>query len=559
MNEEIILGVSGLYHDSAACLFLRGDIVAAIEEERFTGIKHDSSFPINSISWILKRFNLTINDVTTLVWYEDPFLKTDRKKHYLQENKFRSFKHFKDFILRKNIINIEQIIRRTLNYRGKIKYVDHHLSHSAFSFFTSPFEESAIVTVDGVGEWETLTISKGEGTEIYKLYSINYPNSLGLFYSTMTSYLGFKPNEGEYKLMGLAPYGNPNQYYNKLEQLVDFHKKDIFEFKQEYFSWTYDDKLMFTKNLIGLLEIDPRQVDEPILQHHMDLAASVQKLYEDIFKQVLIYAKQLTGSKNLVIGGGCAYNGVANNKAYKFFNNIFVPFAPSDSGSAIGAVLYYAKQRSNLSPFLGNSFTDNEIQSSLKKYQNKIYIELLAYQPLLERVASYIHKGKVIGWFQGKMEFGARALGNRSIIASPLFPDMKRRINSVIKKRESFRPFAPSCILEDAINYFYLTEPIPYMNQVVQVKGDSKTPKFPSITHIDNSARVQTVSRSNNSKYYDLLQEVKKVSGYPIVLNTSFNFKDQTITLDPKTAIERFLDSDMDFLVINNYLISKKK
>jgi len=553
MKQEVTLGLSAFYHDSAACLFIDKKIVAACEEERFTGIKHDDAFPTNSINWLVSTYN--VDKIDKIIWYEDPDLKLSRQNTYNRLNRFRSFKHLFRYVTTKYDFNVENFIRKKLNFDGEFITVDHHLSHAAFSYLTSPYQESAIVSIDGVGEWETLTISKGNGTSIEKLYSINYPNSLGLFYSAMTSFLGFKPNEGEYKVMGLAPYGRKNIYYHRLLKALSFDKQEIFHCNSEYFCWTYDNKVMFTEKLVDLLRIEPRFSNEPLEQCHKDIAKAVQLIYEEVFNRVIFTAKQLTNSSNLCLGGGCAYNGVANSQAYKYFHNIHIPFSPSDSGSCIGAVLYHYKKRQNTTPFLGPS--DNVSKELLDRFSDKISYKKCKYRELLSKTASLINSGKVVGWFQDQMEFGARALGNRSILASPIEPEMKSRINKVIKKRESFRPFAPSCIEEKASEYFDIEEPVPFMNQVVQVRDKYKD-KFPAITHVDNSARVQTVNRSFNRKYYDLLRELEKQNGYPMVLNTSFNFKDQTITLNCKMAIERFLDCDMDFLILNDYIITKR-
>jgi len=548
----IQLGISAFYHDSAACIVVDGKVIAAAEEERFTGIKHDSRFPINAINWCLRESRTSINAVDQVCWYENPITKKDRIIKSFNKHFFKTLSKRIKFLSDSKKNDPEHIIREG-GFSGQIIYTDHHLSHAAFSYFTSPYENTAILTVDGVGEWETVTISHGTKGSIKKLKSINFPNSLGLLYSTITAYLGFKPNEGEYKVMGLAPYGDPNKYLKKLRQTITL-TTDGFIVNQKYFAWEYSDKIMFTKELFRLLEIMPRLPEEEVKQEHKDLAAAIQKLYEENFVRLVKQAKELTGEQNICLGGGCAYNGVANKLAYNYFNSVFVPFAPSDAGSAIGACLYNynGPKKSNTSPYLGPDFSDTQVHKLIQTYPN-IRSFRLADDLLLKKVAELIKNQKVVAWFQGRMEFGARALGNRSIIASPQYPEMREKLNKIIKKREGFRPFAPSVKADKANRLFDLKEPVPYMNIVVP----AKTKQIPSAVHIDSTARVQTVTKEQNPRYYLLLEEVQRTTGLPVVLNTSFNLKDQTITMTPNQAIDRFLSSDIDFLVINNYLIQK--
>jgi len=548
----IQLGISAFYHDSAACIVVDGKVIAAAEEERFTGIKHDSRFPINAINWCLRESRTSINAVDQVCWYENPIVKKDRVIKSFNKHFFKTLSKRIKFLSDSKKNDPEYIIRKG-GFTGQLVYTDHHLSHAAFSYFTSPYENTAILTVDGVGEWETVTISHGTKGTIKKLKSINFPNSLGLLYSTITAYLGFKPNEGEYKVMGLAPYGNPDKFLNKLRQTVSL-TTDGFIINQKYFAWEYSDKVMFTKELFRLLEIMPRLPEEEVKQEHKDLAAAIQKLYEENFIRLVKQAKELTGEQNICLGGGCAYNGVANRLAYNYFNSVFVPFAPSDAGSAIGACLYNytGPKKNNTNPYLGPDFSDTQIHKLIQTYTNLRSFRL-ADDLLLKKVAELIKNQKVVAWFQGRMEFGARALGNRSIIASPQYPEMREKLNKIIKKREGFRPFAPSVKADKANRLFDLKEPVPYMNIVVP----AKTKQIPSAVHIDSTARVQTVTKEQNSRYYLLLEEVQRTTGLPVVLNTSFNLKDQTITMTPNQAIDRFLSSDIDFLVINNYLIQK--
>lgn len=550
----IQIGISAFYHDSAACLFRHGEILGAVEEERFTGIKHDYSFPVNSIKWLLREYRIDIKEVDEVCWYEDLSKKKDRVLTIFNKKFIRTLplrlKFLKEF--KKN--TPEVLFNLHFNYCPPIKYVDHHLSHAGFSFLTSPYSESAVLTVDGVGEWETVTIWHGVGNTLTKKYSLNFPNSLGMFYSTFTAYLGFKPNEGEYKMMGLAPYGNPYVYFSKVSSLFN----DL-ELDQKYFTWEYSEKIMFNTKLISLLDLPPRLPEEEITQAHKNLAATVQLIYETKFLKLCSLAKELTESNNLCIGGGCGYNGVANNKAYKYFNSLYIPFAPSDAGSSIGACLVSTPnlERKMISPYLGPSYSDFQVKYILNKYKNKVRWFNLSEDKLIEKTAKLLHSQNIIGWFQGKMEFGARALGNRSILASPRDPKMREKLNYVVKKREGFRPFAPSVLQQHALYWFDLKEPVPFMNIVSKARKVQRTVPFKAATHIDGTSRVQTVTEDSNPKYFKLLSEFSRLDGAGVLLNTSFNLKDETITMTPIQAIDRFLNSDIDFLVINNFLIQK--
>ena len=385
--------------------------------------------------------------------------------------------------------------------------------------------------------------------------SIDFPHSLGMLYSTVTSYLGFKPNEGEYKVMGLAPFGNPKKYFKKLDSIFT-RTNNKFTIDQQYFTWEYSDEVMYNFKFAELLRLLPRLPEEPITQNHKDLAAALQKVYEKEFLRLVESAKFLTGSKNICLGGGCAYNGVANILAYKHFDSVHIPFAPSDAGSAIGACLesYTGKRRDNSNPYLGPKTKREELKSVLKKYDDRIYSFKCSEKYLLRKIAEYISKQKIVALVKSNMEFGARALGNRSIIASPKFANMRIKLNKIIKKREGFRPFAPSVTLEKAKDYFEINEPVPYMNIVAK----NKTNLFEAATHIDGTCRVQTVTKESNLLYYNLLKQVGLKTGHEVLLNTSYNLKDQTITRTPYQAIERFLSSDIDILVIDNYLIKRK-
>lgn len=544
----IKLGISAFYHDSAACIVRDGKVVAAAEEERFTGVKHDSSFPHNTIKWLLKSTNIKIEQIDEVHWYEDPEKKDDRVKTTFSK------RPIKTFFLRRRYIkdradNSPKDLLQTLGYTGKIIFHDHHYSHAAFSYYTSNYRDSAILTVDGVGEWETVSIWLGNGNNIFKRHSIDFPNSLGMLYSTITSYLGFKPNEGEYKVMGLAPYGDPSVYFEKLESVIDPNNSDLYLY-QKYFTWEYSQKIMFNKKLCQLLELPPRLPEDTLTQEHKNLAAALQKVYEKQFLKLVKKAKYITGSENLCLGGGCAYNGVANSLAYRYFKSVHIPFAPSDAGSAIGACL---DEHTDISPYLGPNFQEHYVRNTLKKYTDKLLYFKMEENELIKTVAELLASQNIVAWFQGRMEFGARALGNRSILASPKKAEMREKLNYVIKKREGFRPFAPSVIQEAAGALFDLKEDIPYMNQVVK----SKINILPAATHIDGSCRVQTVTEDQNLRYYKLLSEMGRITNIPVLLNTSFNLKDQTITIEPEQAIKRYLSSDINYLVIDNFLIKR--
>ncbi len=552
-----ILGISAFYHDSSACLFKNGTLVFACEEEKFTGIKHDSSFPFKSIEYIFNKFKIKEGEIEAVCYYESPNLKYKRVLKNLKTNFFKSPYHcIKSYI---NIVKNRYVLSKLLpKYSKNIFYSTHHESHQYYSFYTSNFQSSVCLSIDGVGESETLSMGLADNVGINYIPMAEYPHSLGLFYSAMTSFLGFKPNEGEYKVMGLAPYGNPNKFIDKVRKLITY-KNSTLKCDMDVFCWDKSSSFMFNYNLSQHLEIEPRVPDSEILGEHMDLAAAVQKRYEEILFEILKSINIITDIGNLCLSGGCAYNGTANGKIVRnsFFNNLWIPMAPSDAGSSIGACIHYMvknkklKNRITKNPFIGPSYFYDDY---IKKIKGLKYFKFTSETALIKNIAKLLNKGKVIGWYRGHMEFGARALGNRSILANPTLPDMKDKINKVIKKRESFRPFAPMVIKEKQHIYFDVTDDVPYMNQIVQVREEYKD-KLPSVTHIDGSARIQTVYR--NTIIYDLLTEFEKVSGYPILLNTSFNIKDKTMVLTPKDAIDTFKNTEMDLLVIGNYLIYK--
>jgi len=568
MNKKYILGIACGYHDSSAALILDGLVIGAMEEERFTGVKHDAIFPTNAINWLYKDNKITGNDISVVTFYENPKLKLER----IEESTKRG--GLVNFFKRKSIIDsnkeqakeIESKIYEITNPNIILAYGDHHLSHIAYSYYTSPFERATILSVDGVGEWETTVLAFAEGKNITKLQNIKFPHSLGMLYSTMTAFLGFKPNEGEYKVMGLAPYGNSQTYLNKFKQLYKLTEDGGFETNMNYFTYDYSNNSMFNEKLAELFELPNRLPEDELTQEHKDLAATIQHQYEFLFFRLLNKMFAIRATNNLCLSGGCAYNGTANGKILKNtgYKQLWIPPAPSDAGSAIGCALHYyythnesAVRVPNTNPYLGTFNTNDEIETELKNYENEVWYEFKNHSEIITTISREITNGNVIGWYEGRMEFGSRALGNRSIFANPRDPQMKARVNKVIKKREGFRPFAPIVKEEDRLKYFDYKPLVPYMNQVVQVK-EEHIKNLPAITHIDGSARIQTLNFKQHRRVYSLLRQLEEDNGYPIVLNTSFNVKDKTIVNTPKDAIDTFLDCDMDTLVLNNYIVKKK-
>ena len=565
-----ILGISGFYHDSAAALIVDGKVVSAVEEERFSGKKHDSSFPYKSIEWILDSNNLTIKDIDKIAWYECPKLKEERIKKTYWKNFPKSLPTTIDLLTWKKRTNPIPHLKK-IGWLKHIHYVEHHISHLAYSFITSPFEHATLISVDGVGEWDTAVYGLGVGnTYVQPLKRIAYPNSLGMFYAAITAFLGFKPNSGEYKVMGLAAFGNQNDLYKEqFDKIIWWNgDKNEFEMDMKYFSYQYSNTKMYTFALSKLFGIPPRVPESELEEMHKDIAFSLQSAYERVFFKFLNWAHQEHPYQNLCLSGGCAYNGTANGKITKMtpFKKVWIPPAPSDSGSAIGAALqiYYKykpstfREHINKSPYLGPKYSELEIELALQ--QKNIFFskkKKLSDPELVKKVASLLNEGKIIGWYQGRTEFGARALGNRSILANPCIPDIKAKVNKVIKKREAFRPFAPMVTADSADKYFELNgQSVPYMNQVVKVKNDYIA-SLPSITHVDKSARVQTLEARQNPLMYSLLESFQNKSGYPILLNTSFNLRGQTMVNTPEEAIWTFKNCEMDYLVMGNYLISK--
>lgn len=561
-----ILGISGFYHDSGACMLKDGQIVAAAEEERFTRIKHDNSFPFNAINYCLNQAKITVGKVSYVSFYEKPFLKFDRILQTFVETYPSSFKFFYDALPSwlGEKLRIKSIIKNKLGFHGQVYFPDHHSSHAASAFFVSPFRKAAILTVDGVGEWVTASIKLGEGNKIANLKEINFPDSLGLLYSTVTAFLGFKVNSDEYKVMGLAPYGNAKKYDNKFRKLIDIKDDGSFKLNMKYFD--YRSKERMWSNAFEKLFGKPRKPGTEIISRHEDIAVSLQKITEEVYIKMAKHAHELTKADGLCIAGGVGLNSVANGKLYDKteFKKIFVQPAASDAGGSLGAAFFIWHQLLNKSrsydmgdAYFGPSFSSKEIKKFLD--QNRIKYKELASEELVKTTARLIAEDKIVGWFQGRMEWGPRALGNRSILANPTNPDMKDIVNQKIKHREDFRPFAGSILVEDVHEYFEVPEEkhdSPFMIFVFRVKEDKKK-IIPSITHVDGTCRIQTVSREQNQLYYDLIKEFKKLIDVPVVLNTSFNLKGEPIVCRPEEAYNDFVKTPMDYLVLENFLVSK--
>ena len=568
MEKSYLLGISAGYHDSAAAIVVDGEVKGAVEEERFTGIKHDNSFPINSINWLLDEVGIKPTELTAVCYYEDPRKKLDRIEKSLKRGGIKNiFKRGK--ILERNkrqYLDFEKDMRNLIGEKVPIIFGDHHYSHAAYAYYTSDFKEASIITVDGVGEWDTLDLFHAEGNKLVKLEGIDFPSSLGMLYSTFTAFLGFKPLEGEYKVMGLAPYGDPSVYEEQFKKLYTLEENNSFSLNMDYFVYDWNEYEMFNRKLSKLFDISPRLPGDEFTQKHKDIAAGLQQTYEFLFFRLLDRLSAIRPTHNLCVSGGCAYNGTANGKILDKtnFKDVWIPPAPSDAGSAIGACLHYyyttynkSKRKSNKVPYLGPYYSNEIVDEVLKDFSDKVHFEKKLDSQLINEVAELIRDGNVVGWFEGKLEFGARALGNRSILANPRDPDMKARLNRVVKKREGFRPFAPIVKKSAMTKYFDYPQDVPYMNQVVKVKKEYHE-ELPSITHVDGSARIQTLETSQHRRMSKLLDALASINKYPIVLNTSFNLKDQTMVLDPRSAIETYLNCDMDVLVLHNYIVKKK-
>ena len=563
------LGISCYYHDSAAAVLKDGKVIAAVEEERFSRIKFDDGFPKLAINWCLKEAGISAENIDSIAFYDKPVLKFERLLDNYIGVAPRGLFSFLDVIpkwIHKRLWVKDEINRHLKGFKGEIIFPEHHMSHAAHTFFTSPFDEAAILTVDGVGEWSTTTFGTGKDTDVKLINDIRWPHSVGLFYSAFTYFLGFKVNEGEYKLMGLSSYGEPKYYDKIMSELIDVKNDGSIHLNMKYFAFTYD-KYMTNQNFSDVFGIPPRKHDEKVEQIHFDIGASAQLVLEDILLKMVNHVYNKTKMKNLCLGGGVALNGVANYRILKEgpFENLHIPPSPGDAGSAVGCAQYlyhcHAKnkrvveesaERITDNIYVGPEYSNDEIKSFLDK--NKISYDFLEREQLLKNSAKLIAEGNIVGWYQGKMEWGPRALGNRSILADPRDEKMKDILNEKIKHRESFRPFAPS-ILEDYISeYFDMDRPSPYMLFVAKVK---KPDKIPAVTHIDGTGRLQSVSKEVNPLYYDLINEFYKLTDIPVIINTSMNVMGEPIVNTPEHAYNMILKTDMDYLVMGNYLVRK--
>lgn len=566
-----ILGISCYYHDSAAAILKDGEIIAAVEEERFSRKKFDDDFPKNAIDFCIKKAGISPKDIDYVAFYDKSVLKFERLLDNYIAVAPRGLRSFLDVIpkwIHKRIWIKDEIEKHLKGFDGKIIFPEHHLSHAAYSFLSSPFNEAAILTVDGVGEWTTASFGYAEDNSIKLTNDIRWPHSLGLFYSAFTYYLGFKVNEGEYKLMGLSSYGEPKYYDLIMKELVDLKEDGSIHLNMKYFAFTYD-KVMTNKKFDDLFGIPVRKENSKTEQIHYDIGASAQRVLEEILLKMVNHVYKKTNKRNLCLGGGVALNGVANSRILKEgpFDQIFIPPSPGDGGSAIGSAqfihyIYLKNQRKietdhskmvSKNIYLGPQYSNDEILSFLKS--TKLPYHKYERQDLLENTAKLISEKNVVGWYQDRMEWGPRALGNRSILADPRDGQMKDILNEKIKHRESFRPFAPSILEEYSREYFDLDVTSPYMLLVAKV---TKPNLIPAVTHVDGTGRLQTVSKNTNPLYYDLINEFFKLTGVPVVINTSMNVKGEPIVNTPEQAYNMLIKTDMDYLVMGNYLISKR-
>ena len=593
-----ILGISAFYHDSAAAIINNGKIIAAAQEERFTRKKHDSNYPFHAIEFVLKFSNTKLSEIDAIVFFEKPFLKFERLLETYVAMAPRGFIQFTKAMpswLREKLFQKKMLLQLLKSHDSnfdnskKIFFSEHHLSHAASAFYPSPFDKAVILTADGVGEWATTTVAIGDGEKLDIKKEIHFPHSLGLLYSAFTYYTGFKVNSGEYKLMGLAPYGKPKYTELIKKNLIDIKDDGSFRLDQKYFNYTTGLTMTNDKfhNLFGQ---NPRNNEkEKLTEFYMDIAASIQEVTEEIMLKICRSLKKEYKISNLCLAGGVALNCVANGKIHqeKIFENIWVQPAAGDAGGSIGAALAYwhlelKKPRKDIGfdqmngSYLGPEFNNEEIEKRLNSLGAKF--EFLNDDELIEKTVSDLCEGFGIGWFQGRMEFGPRALGGRSIIADPRSETIQKILNLKIKYRESFRPFAPSVLREDVNEWFDFNEDSPYMLMVSKIKKERqkemsneekklfgidklkvKRSDIPAVTHVDYSARIQTVHEQTNKKYYNLIKEFKKKTNCPIIVNTSFNVRGEPIVNSPEDAFNCFMGTELDKLVIGNFYLEKKK
>jgi carbamoyltransferase len=599
-----ILGISAFYHDSAAAIIRNGEIIAAAQEERFTRKKHDANFPVNAVKFCLRYAGADINELDAIVFYDKPFLKFERLLETYYGFVPKGLVSFiqsmpvwaKEKIFLKRLIHEElENIEGYDKSKAKLLFPEHHLSHAASAFYPSPFKRAAILTIDGVGEWATASISLGEGNNITVLKELHFPHSLGLLYSAFTYFLGFKVNSGEYKLMGLAPYGNPDspkvkEYISIIkDKLVDIKDDGSLWLNQQYFNYATGLRMVYDDKWKELFGFPHRNEGDELQQQHCDLAYAIQKVTEEVVLKMAAEAKKLTGANHLCMAGGVALNCVANGVLLRtgLFDEIFIQPAAGDAGGALGAALAAHYIHFNLTrpastgsdkmqgAYLGPQYSDLDIEMDLKKYKS-VYTHFERFDDLAKQTAELIDKGNVVGWFQGRAEFGPRALGNRSILGDARNSEMQKKLNLKIKYREGFRPFAPSVKAEECGKYFDLQQPSPYMLIVAPVKENlrKKLPdnynslqlterlytlrsELPAITHIDFSARVQTIHKETNPRYWALLDKFEQHTGCGVMINTSFNVRGEPPVHTPEDAYKCFMRTEMDYLVIGNYLLGK--
>ncbi len=586
-----ILGISAYYHDSAACLLEDGEIVAAAQEERFSRKKHDHAFPKGAIEYCLKEAGIDASALDYVAFYDKPFVKFERiLETYLAYAPFgiRSFVMAIPLWIRQKLW-VSDLIETELGYKGKVLFPEHHESHAASAFYPSPFTRAAFLTIDGVGEWSTASFGVGEGNNIEIMAELMFPHSLGLLYSAFTYFTGFKVNSGEYKVMGLAPYGEPRYVKQIMEHLIDLKEDGSFKMNMEYFDYCAG-LTMTNERFSGLFDGPPRKPESRITQREMDLARSIQEVTEEIMLRMARHVKKETGEKNLCLAGGVALNCVSNGKLLRagVFDEIWIQPAAGDAGGAMGAayVVHYKYLKSAAASkkngrdlqkgsYLGPSYTDDAILDFVKKHG--IPHAFKRPEEMINEVCECLEKGKVIGWFNGRMEFGPRALGSRSIIGDARSPDMQKKMNLKIKHRESFRPFAPSVLAEEAAEWFDLDRESPYMLLVADVKKDkqfSVTDKekslwgidklnvarsvIPAVTHVDYSARIQTVNKEDHPQYYALIKRFHERTGCPVIINTSFNVRGEPIVESPMSAYKCFMRTEMDVLVMGNCILHKE-
>ncbi len=634
-GREAILGISAFYHDSAACVVIDGEIVAAAQEERFSRKKNDSSFPSTAIESVLTFSGLALSDLTAIAFYEKPYIKFERlleTYHSFAPNGLKSYleamplwikeKLFMKKMIREEleeledssdslrVFNLDNPLNPSL-IRGNLRKVkdipllfpEHHLSHAASAFYPSPFEESAILTIDGVGEWATSTICHGKGNEIEMLKELEFPHSIGLLYSAFTYYCGFKVNDGEYKLMGLAPYGEPDSQQTKkffdiiYNELVDVREDGSILLNMDYFDYATGLTMTNNKKWEKLFGFPPRQPESKLTQDYANLAYANQKITEDILLRLAKTTKDLTGSKNLAMAGGVALNSVANGLIYKsgLFEQLWIQPAAGDAGGALGAALaaYHIylekprffgsaqndiKEKDKMKASLLGPYYSNEFIKSMLDALNVQYHFIETDEELYEKAASLIAEGNVLGWFRGRMEYGPRALGNRSILADARNKEMQMKLNLKIKFREGFRPFAPSVLEEKTQEYFDIDVSSPYMLMVVPVIEQKRYVRpvnydsldlmeklycsrsdIPAVTHLDYSARIQTVSKEDNPDYYNVINAFRKQTGCPVIINTSFNVRGEPIVCTPIDAYKCFMKTEMDCLALENFMIYKEE